>query len=151
VLFPLGGKKMKTLLPLVLVAGTFTVALADDKKDPTAGKWVIESVTRDGKANDALKGAIRENGDGKYTITPAKDSKAMVTTGTYTIDATKSPVTIDLKPKGGTYDGKTLLGIVKVDGDTLTIAFAEPGKDRPTKFESTEGSGIVLAVHKKAK
>ncbi len=142
---------MRTLLSLVLAAGLFGVASAEDKKDPTAGKWVMESLTRDGKTNDALKGATREQGEGNYTLTPAAGSKAQPTTGTYTIDASKTPITIDMKPKGGTYDGKTLLGIAKVDGDTLTIAFAEPGKDRPTKFESTEGSGIVLAVHKKAK
>ena len=29
--------------------------------------------------------------------------------------------------------------------------FAEPGKDRPTAFESKDGSGVVVAVHKKAK
>ncbi len=142
---------MRTLLALGLVVAAFGFIVADDKKDPTAGKWVIESVTRDGKANDALKGAVREHADGKYTLTPAKDSKAQLTTGTYTIDATKSPVAIDMKPKGGTYDGKTLLGIAKLDGDTLTIAFAEPGKERPKAFESKEGSGVVLAVHKKAK
>ncbi len=27
----------------------------------------------------------------------------------------------------------------------------EPGKDRPTTFESAAGSGVVVAVHKKAK
>ncbi|QJW96133.1 TIGR03067 domain-containing protein [Frigoriglobus tundricola] len=139
---------MRTLLALGLVAAVFGVSSAADKADPTNGKWVIESVTKDGKSNDALKGATREHADGKYTITPAKDSKAPVTTGTYTIDATKSPITIDMQPKGGTYDGKTLHGIAKLDGDTLTIAFAEPGKDRPTKFE---GAGVVMAVCKKAK
>lgn len=142
---------MKTLLALVLAAGAVAVSAAQDKKDPTAGKWVVESVTRDGKADESLKGATREQGDGKYTLTPAKDSKAKAATGTYKLDATKTPVTIDLMPKGGTYDGKTLLGIVKVDGDALTIAFAEPGKDRPTKFEGAAGSGVVVAVHKKAK
>lgn len=142
---------MKTLLSLVLVLGIACQTQAEDKKDPTAGKWVTESVTREGKANDALKGAIRESADGKYSITPAKDSKAGPVTGTYTIDASKTPITIDMKPKGGTYDGKTLLGIVKVDGDTMTVAFAEPGKDRPSKFEGGEGSGIVVTVLKKAK
>jgi len=142
---------MKALFAsLALVLGAVTISAADEK-DLTAGKWVVESVTRDGKAVEALKGAIRENGDGKYTLTPAKDSKAPAASGTYKIDATKTPATMDTVAKGGTYDGKTLLGIVKADGDTLTLAFAEPGKDRPTKFESAEGSGIVLVVHKKAK
>ena len=142
---------MRTLLALGLVAAVFGVTTANDKKDPSAGKWVVESVTRDGKAVDALKGAVREHADGKYTLTPAKDSKAAPTSGTYTLDTTKSPVTIDMAVKGGTYDGKTLLGIAKLDGDTLTVAFGEPGKERPTKFESTAGSGVVLVVHKKAK
>jgi uncharacterized protein (TIGR03067 family) len=140
---------MRTLLALGLMASALSLsAAADDKKDPTAGKWVIESVTREGKSNDVLKGAAREHADGKYTITPAKGA---ATVGTYKLDATKSPMTIDMMPKGGNYDGKTLLGIAKLDGDTLTIAFAEPGKDRPAKFESAAGSGVVVAVCKKAK
>lgn len=142
---------MKTLLSVALAIGVVGLASAEDKKDTTVGKWAVESVTRDGKVADALKGAVREHADGKYTLTPATGSKAQPTTGTYKLDASKSPMTIDMMPKGGTYDGKTLLGIAKLDGETLTIAFAEPGKDRPTKFESAEGSGIVLAVYKKAK
>ena len=59
--------------------------------------------------------------------------------------------TIDLVPGKGRYEGKTLPGIYKLEGDTLTIAFAEPGKDRPTAFESKAGSGVVLVVHKRAK
>jgi uncharacterized protein (TIGR03067 family) len=142
---------MRTLLALGTVVVAFGVTVAEDKKDPTAGKWVIESVTIDGKANDARKGAVRVHTDGSYTLTPAKDSKAQPTSGTYKLDATKTPMTIDTSVKGGMYDGKTLLGIVKVDGDTMTIAFTEPGKERPKAFESKEGSGVVLVVHKKAK
>jgi uncharacterized protein (TIGR03067 family) len=142
---------MRTLLALGLLTAAFGITRADDKKDPTAGKWVIESLLVDGKENDALKGAVREQADGKYTLTPAAGSKAGPTTGTYTIDTSKSPIAIDMKPKGGTYDGKTLQGIVKVDGETMTICFSQPGSDRPTKFESTAGSKHVLAVHKKAK
>jgi len=142
---------MRTLLALGFVLGVIGLTTAADSKDPTTGKWIIESVTRDGKANAAFKGAVRAHADGNYTLTPSKESKAPATTGTYTLDTTKSPIAIDMKPKGGTYDGKTLLGIVKVDGDTMTICFAEPGKPRPTKFESTAESGTVLAVHHKAK
>jgi uncharacterized protein (TIGR03067 family) len=142
---------MKTLLSLAMLLGLFGLTRAADDKDPTAGKWITESVTRDGAPVAALKGATREHADGKYTFTPTKDSTAQPATGTYKLDTTKTPITVDLTAKGGTYDGKTLQGIVKVDGDTMTIAFAEPGKERPTKFESTKGSGVVVAVFKKAK
>ncbi len=142
---------MKMLLSMVLAFGLFGIASGEDKKDPTAGKWVVESITRGGKVVEAYKGGIRVNGEGKYAFTPPADSKLPASSGTYTLDLTKSPITFDAVAKGGTYDGKTLLGIVKVDGDTLTMAFSEPGRDRPAKFESAEGSGVVLAIYKKAK
>ncbi len=142
---------MRTLLSVAVLAGAVGVVSADDKKDPVAGKWVVESVTRDGKPVDALKGAVRVLGDGKYTLTPAAGSKAEPSSGTYALDTTKSPTALDTTAKGGTYDGKTVPGIVKVDGDTLTIAYGEPGKDRPAKFESAAGSGVTVAVHKRAK
>ncbi|WP_439622202.1 TIGR03067 domain-containing protein [Gemmata sp.] len=142
---------MKLFLSTVLAVGLIGVAGAEDKKDPTAGKWVVESVTRDGKVMDAYKGGVRVHDAGKYTFTLPAESKLPSSSGTYTVDATKTPATFEVVAKGGTYDGKTLPGIVKVEGDTMTVAFVEPGKDRPTKFESAAGSGVVLAVYKKAK
>ena len=56
-----------------------------------------------------------------------------------------------MKPSSGRYKDKTLQGIFMIDGDTLTVAFSEPGKDRPTAFESKDGSGVVVAVHTRAK
>lgn len=142
---------MRTLLSLGMFTLAMGVTVGDDKKDPTAGKWVIEGVTRDGKTDDELKGATRTHADGKYAVKPAGGAKSLPIEGTYTVDATKSPVTIDMKPAAGRYKDKTLLGIAKLDGDTLTVAFAEPEKPRPTTFESKAGSGVVVAVHKKAK
>ena len=142
---------MKMLLSFGLALGLFGFAMAEDKKDPTAGNWVVESVVKEGKAIEEYKGTVRVNGEGKYTFTPPADSKFKASTGTYTIDTSKTPATVDMKVKGGTFDGKTLVGIAKVDGDTMTIAFVEEGKERPTKFESPVGSGVVLTVYKKAK
>ena len=50
-------------------------------------------------------------------------------------------------PNEGQYKGKTLAGVYELSGDTLKIAFAEPGKDRPAKV--ADGEGITVAVYKK--
>ena len=119
--------------------------------DPTAGKWIVDSVIRDGKADDDLKGATRVHDGEKYSVTPVAGSKTPTVSGTLVIDVKKRPFMIDMRPSTGRYKDKTLLGIAKVDEDKLTICFAEPGKDRPVIFDSKEGSGVVLVVHTRAK
>lgn len=139
---------MRTVLTAGVILVASATALAADKS-PIDGKWTIESVTRDGKKDDAFTGASRVHEGGKYTMKAAEGKTLPTSEGTFTVDADKK--TIDMKPTSGRYKDKTLLGRYKLDGDTLTIAFAEPGKDRPKEFASKEGSGVVVAVMKKAK
>jgi uncharacterized protein (TIGR03067 family) len=142
---------MRSLLSMGLAFGALGLAAADDK-NPLEGKWVIESLTRDGRdESGSYKGGTRTNTGQKYTVAPPLGSSQSAASGTFTVDASKTPPTIDMKPGSGRYEGKTLPGIYKLEGDTLTIAFAEPGKDRPKAFESKPSSGVVLVVHKKAK
>lgn len=137
------------ILSLAVALGFVATATAADKS-PLEGKWTVTSLTRDGKADKSLDGATREHAGDKYSVTPAAGSNAPKAEGTATIDAAKK--TIDMKPSAGRYKDKTLKGIYKIEGDTLTVAFSsDPDKARPTAFESKEGSGIVVAVHTKVK
>lgn len=136
----------KCVLAVAAVVAFAAAGVAADKT-PLEGKWTIESLTRDGKADDGMKGATRVHEGDKYVITPPKDSKAPTTEGTFTVDAEKK--TIDMKPSSGNFKGKTLLGVYTLDGDTLTVAFHE--SERPKAIESKEGSKVVVAVMKKAK
>jgi uncharacterized protein (TIGR03067 family) len=132
-----------TILLAVLAFPMIAWPEGDEKIE---GKWVIVSTIRDGKEDESMKDAIREHKGSKYLMS-TKNGKSFE--GAMKVDAKAK--TIDITPSGGTYKDKTLLGIYEVEGETLKIAFAEPGKERPKEFASKPGSGVVLAVHKKAK
>src|SRR5437773_2528929 len=63
----------------------------------------------------------------------------------------KSPKEIDSLYTSGPASGKTVKGIYKIEGDTITYCWAEPDKDRPKEFESKSGAGVTLMVLKRVK
>jgi uncharacterized protein (TIGR03067 family) len=62
----------------------------------------------------------------------------------YTADASKSPMQIEMVGTGGDFDGKAALGIYSLDGETLQLCYKMPGYPRPTEFASALGSGAFL-------
>ena len=127
---------------VLLVAGT---AVADDD-ERLDGKWVVESMTKDGKADDTWAGATREHAGSKYTMTKSGGKSV---SGTMKVDTVQK--TIDLMPNEGQYKGKALKGIYGFSGDngTLTIAFADPDKERPADLKG--GPGVTVVVYKRKK
>lgn len=68
------------------------------------------------------------------------------------IDATKTPKTVDTEITAGEHKGKTILGIYELNGDTLRVCVALPGKaERPTEFSAKAGNGHNLTVYKREK
>jgi uncharacterized protein (TIGR03067 family) len=59
------------------------------------------------------------------------------------VDWSKNPVALDLTPK----QGKKMLGILKVEGDRLTLALSLNGARRPTDF----GAGCIVLHFKRVK
>ena len=100
----------------------------DDDKDELEGEW---EATDDDGDNWSF-----EFEDGKFTIdTPNGTYK-----GTYTVDETQDPPTIDLTvseaPEGDEqYVGQVSKGIYEVEGGSLSLAWGEPGTDRVTSFD----------------
>jgi uncharacterized protein (TIGR03067 family) len=118
----------------------------DAKADPSKveGDWVAESYVLGGKETEREKGKVFRFADGKITIVKGEIIG-------YKLDAKANPPQIDLIPIFAPTE-KPILGIYKVEGDTLVICFPKGGRaERPTKFESPAGSEIVLLTLKREK
>jgi uncharacterized protein (TIGR03067 family) len=122
---------------------------AAKKEAPSiVGEWDGEKAVRGGQEKPVPDGGVKVTftAEGKLII---KEGTKDANESTYKVDAKKTPAEIELTPPKE--DG-TRLGIYKIDGDTLTICLADKDStDRPTKFESPDGTNIMLITLKRVK
>ncbi|HEV3436985.1 MAG TPA: TIGR03067 domain-containing protein [Gemmata sp.] len=129
--------KAMALAAAALVFGTATAVPADDKEAKSLnGTWQVVSQSTDGKEDIISKegGDMVTLNDGKYTI---KEGDKDICKGTFKLDSTKTPMSIDKTMSEGDDKGKTALGIYKLTGDEVKVSWARAGEtDRPAGFES---------------
>jgi uncharacterized protein (TIGR03067 family) len=136
-------KKLLAVLAVGLLLG------ADDKNDKLEGTW---------KAVKAVQNGMEQPDAGEHTLTFAGDMFTVTRNGetlmkgAFKADDTKKPKTIDFIVKEGQNDGKTIVAIYELDGDTLKWCAADPGNtERPTELSSGEGSKRLLVTLKREK
>ena len=131
----------------LLVAG----APASDDVEALKGSWSGVSLTQGGKsAPEDLITKFKTKFDGRNYINLAGGE--VVEEGGYTIDATKTPKTIDFEIRKGEGQGKKQLGIFQIEGDKLTLVVADPGSiDRPKSIKLEKTDPYVAVVLKRAK
>lgn len=138
---------MRTCLLLALALNlSFDDAKKGDAK-AIDGTWNLVAMTFDGSetAAEKLKGRKVVIADGKMTAFSG-GKKGFV--NRLALDASKSPARIDLRRDGL---DEPALGIYQRKGDRLTLCYGEPGKDRPSAFESKAGRRVFLLVLERAK
>src|SRR5262249_51646493 len=118
--------------------------------DKLQGDWAAVSMVQDGAkaADDEAQSLFRTIKDNKYTVYLFNKP---IGKGTFHIDATKKPKTIDAFPANALDKSKPMRGIYQLEGDRLKLCFAAAGKERPKEFESKEGSGHTLTVWEREK
>ena len=148
----------------VLVVAFAAAAVADDdgaKKAAAdemkkfAGTWAPVAVEVNGMKLDEemikeLRYVFKEDGTWKLT---AGDNT--VADGTFTVDPTKKPKTIDYKIVNSFQEedkGKTSLGIYELDGDKLKVCRCMPAKaKRPDAFAAPADSMNLISEFKREK
>ena len=97
------------------------------------GQWDIVSCFYRGEAAGEMKICVFENGNLTFDNRPDQIF-------TYRLDEEKGWLDISKS------DGESLEGIYRSEGDTLTICFADENEDRPTSFDSQEGSPPYMVM-----
>ena len=141
---------------LLATIGLTAAVVADDaadKKDreKLQGTWTAVSGEKEGKDDPEAKEHTLVFEGNKFSV---KKGDKVVVRGTFKIDASKSPKTMDIEISEGPEDvkGKTAQAIYALDGDELTWCVAEPGSGkRPEKLATKEGVKHMLVKLKREK
>lgn len=150
---------MTRFLPVAIILTVANLATADEAgkrflKD-IEGNYTPTSMKRSGEdaPDEFLKTiSLSIKGD-TFTIKFKEKDKTEEKAATVVIDASQKPIAIDLTPKDGPEAGKPILGIIKVEKDTITYCWADRGDktERPKDFSSTKENKHFLIVMKRAK
>jgi uncharacterized protein (TIGR03067 family) len=111
------------------------------------GTWRYESTVVEGRRLPADPGKglrLVLKGD-RFTMTDARGAQR----GTFLVNPSVTPRTIDVTFADGPQAGRTSRGIYELSGDTYTVCVGMAGRERPKEFRSTPGSGHVLQVLKR--
>ena len=140
------------LLGLALAVGAPN--LKDREKAPSLiGEWEVESMGTNGNqtpTNPGLRYTFTD--DGQWLIHRNGKETSTGVTRAFTVDPKRRPPAVDLVINTKAATTSRLVGIYKIEGDTLTIVGTRAkGAERPTAFETPEGSGLTIYVMKRAK
>jgi uncharacterized protein (TIGR03067 family) len=144
--FPMSKLFARTAIVAILCV--VRASAADDADlAPLQGSWKVESAKHGGEEMPAdMRGKIVLEFKGNKVI--AHEEGRPEDPADFSIDSSKSPKIITVKPQKN--NSKEMVGIYKLDGESLTICMSEGG-DRPTTFDSPQGSKIMLIVLKREK
>jgi uncharacterized protein (TIGR03067 family) len=124
---------------------------ADDKNDlkKFTGEWTVTAYQYgrgDLVAQPNFQPATWSFDGDAYTLRLGQ----YVEQGTVKLDQTKKVPTIDMSITAGADQGKSQLGIYKLDGDTLTFCLARAGmEDRPVNFTIDGTPNLLITLKRK--
>ena len=128
----------------LLIAGCATSKMGDAKH--IQGTWTITDAQFGGAPfpPEVSKMIVLKIEDGKYEVKAENLDK-----GTYTIDATVQPKTLDVYGVEGPNAGKHFPCIYELHGDELKVCYQLGDGPRPAEFNSPKGTEIFLVTYQR--
>jgi uncharacterized protein (TIGR03067 family) len=113
------------------------------------GTWLFKSMQAGGQdvPADSFRNARLVCNGRDFTSVSSQGSLR----GTFSVDVSRFPKTIDVTFSEGPDKGKTFRGIYVLKDDSYKVCMATPGKDRPTEFETKPESSNVLELLEREK
>jgi uncharacterized protein (TIGR03067 family) len=145
------------LTPLAYGLAFVIPVRADDAKNDLEkfqGTWRMDLLVDNGRkasAEEAGKFQVTIKGD-KFVVKSELLADISITIKLMPREKGKekeNPAAIDLTQDDDAKKERKVLGIYKIDGDTLTICASNDDKKRPTEFAG--GKGVILVVLKRQK
>ncbi len=147
--------KRSLLLAWALLATLGAAWAVDDKvadeDKKFEGTWVVTMMEVGGQK-------VPEEAFAEMTFTfkgkkyEQKVGETLVEGGTQDLDPSKTPKNMDINVTDGETKGKKQLAIYEIDGDKAKICAADhDDKERPSKFETKEGSKSMIFELKRKK
>ena len=126
-------------------AGSSHLKEISEEMERLQGTWKQVGYERDGVTEplDESGWEPRSTFAGDTFIVTLADGSTPIR-GTFKLDPTRNPKTVDWTDTFGEDAGKTLLAIYRLEGDLFTFCAAYPGLGRPTEFKTRPGQ--VLRV-----
>ena len=146
-------RKYRIVLAGMLALGLLGRALAQTpeerlkrEEEKLAGTWRVTAAKAMGERvpPDQLPKMKLTFKDGKFTVQHGNDKPLE---GTYKIDPSKTPKTIDITNRTtGPEEGKKQVGIYELTDNELKICASDASKKRPTDFDTRNKEGYTVLV-----
>ena len=113
------------------------------------GTYVATAGARDGKplTEEQIKGVTFRFDANKLVITDRSGKE--IHTCTHTIDTSTKPWKIDMKMDGSAAGDKRAVGLIHVDGDTVSFIYPLAGGETPTEFKTKEKQEMYVLKRQK--
>jgi uncharacterized protein (TIGR03067 family) len=135
--------------PPVQAAPDWAAGLSEEVRqamEDLQGTWVVTRARRNDKVDAALAQATVTLTGNYFT---SRSDRTVTAAGTWTVDPTRTPPTLELNYTEGAEKGQKVAGIYSRDGNVWIVIYSAPGQPPPASFKQASEPGWTFLTLKR--